>query len=192
MFPPGHKKHCSLISNGMHIVRVIPLAKLPANAPAVLDYFWTTPLLQGRIVRVTMGQRQITALVVESLDVRTAKLTLKKSAFALKKIDSVVTETPQINSVQLSLARWMSAHYAASLATCMKTVSPPFLGKRGKILNLPSDSASAKGSPPAGRLVLSQPDTALTEIKRIASETKGQLLIIVPEVSLELVPAISS
>ena len=174
-------------NTGMHIVRVIPLVTLPANAPAVLDYFWTTPLPQGSCVRVTMGHRLILALVVQSLDVRSAKLALKKSAFALKKIDSVVTESPQMSAVQFSLARWMAAHYGASLATCMKTVAPPFLGKRGKLLTLPpSGDVLKKIEPPAGRLVLTQPDTALAEIKRIASKTDGQLLILVPEISLAL------
>lgn len=170
----------------MHIVRVIPLATMPANAPAVLDYFWPSPLPQGCIVRITMGHRLLVALVVESLDMRTAKLALKKSAFALKKLNSVVTETPQISGTQLSLARWMSAYYGASLATCMKTVAPSFLGKRGKLIELPISDASQKSATPAGRLVLSQPDTAIAEIRRIASETDGQLLIIVPEVSLAL------
>ncbi|MEK9208664.1 MAG: primosomal protein N' [Patescibacteria group bacterium] len=173
-------------NTGMDIVRVIPLAAMPANAPAVLDYFWATPLPQGCLVRITMGRRPLIALVVESLDVRTAKLALKKSAFALKKLDSVVTETPQISTTQLSLARWMSTHYGASLATCMKTVAPSFLGKRGILLQLPTADAPVKTVPPAGRLVLTQPDTTVAEIKRIASQTKGQLCIIVPEVSLAL------
>ncbi len=171
-------------NTGMHIVRVIPLAAMPANAPAVLDYFWATPLPQGSIVRVTMGRRKITALVIESLDVRSAKLALKKSAFALKKIDAVVTDAPQVSALQISLARWMATHYGASLATCMKTVSPSFLGKRGKLLTLPVTDDIQKKALPSGRLVLTQPDTALAEIRRIASETNGQLLIVVPEVSL--------
>lgn len=169
----------------MYIVRVVPLTAIPAHAPAVLDYFWTTPLPRGSVVRAAMGRRQIMALVVESLDVRSGKLALKKSGYALKKIDAVITEHPQISDLQISMARWMSVHYAASLATCMKTVAPAFVGKRGKLLSLPPPgSERVTATPPAGRLVMTQPDTALKEIERLASGAQGQVLLIVPEVSL--------
>lgn len=172
-------------NTGMHIVRVIPLAKMPANAPAVLDYFWTDSLTQGCLVRIKMGKRALSALVVESLDVRTAKLALKKSAFALKKIDSVITEQPQVTATQLALARWMATYYATSLATCLSTVTPPFLGKRGKLITTAEHiEPSPTSASPVGRLLLTQPDTARAEIRRIATQSSAVVLVIVPEVSL--------
>lgn len=169
----------------MDIVRVIPLIKMPATAPATLDYFWTTPLPQGSIARAPLGRRTIAVMVLESLDIRQAKLSLKKSAFTLKKLTSIITEVPQVTATQLALAQWMSVQYAASLATCLRTIAPPFLGKRGKLLTLPIlESQEPLPKPSVGRLLLTQPDTARKELERIIRTTDGQVLVVLPELSL--------
>ncbi|MCC6405168.1 MAG: hypothetical protein IT405_02160 [Candidatus Yanofskybacteria bacterium] len=167
----------------MFVIRVVPLASLPATAPAVLDYFWNTPLPAGAVVRISWGHRSSSAVVLHSLDVRQAKLAVKSSDFALKRIDAILIEDQQATHGQLALAQWLATQYAASLATSLKTVLPPFFGKRGHRIALPVESEQ-KGDAPPGTFLLTQPDTALTELRAHIKHAKGPLVVIAPERSI--------
>lgn len=104
----------------MHVIRVAPLAALPNTVPQVLDYFWPEILSTGSLVKVMVGRRPVQAIVLDSRDLVAAKMTIKKSAFGLKKISSVVSAEPQITSEQLALAQWVSRQYHAPLGMCLK------------------------------------------------------------------------
>ncbi len=168
----------------MHIVRVAPLAALPNTVPQVLDYFWNAPLPQGAVVRVIVGHRGLTALVLESMPLEQAKLSVKKSDFGLKKVNTVITESPQATTQQISLARTLARQYHAPLGMCLKTVLPSFIGARGRILDLPPTPTRSKRTPEPHTLILTQPDTARAYIAEHLSVTDGQLLVIVPEITL--------
>jgi primosomal protein N' (replication factor Y) len=168
----------------MYIIRVTPLAILPNTVPQVLDYFWTASLPPGSIVTAMVGRRAVMGLVLESLGLEHAKLAVKKSSFGLKRLSSIVTDQPQATSEQLALARWMSRQYFVPLGVCLKTVLPNWLGKRGKILQLPEIKTKDSRLKTSPRLILTQPDTALAEIRSAIAGATGQVLVVVPEVSL--------
>lgn len=170
----------------MFIIRVAPLAALPNTVPPVLDYFWATPLVPGSVVTVMVGRRAVMGLVLESLGLEHAKLAVKKSSFGLKRLSSIVTDQPQATPDQLALARWMSRQYFVPLGLCLKTILPNWLGKRGKILEIPTLKARSLKLRASPRLILTQPDTALAEIRSILVGAKGQILVVVPEVSLAM------
>jgi primosomal protein N' (replication factor Y) len=165
----------------MFTVRVIPLAKLPPHAPSVLDYFWPDELPRGSLVRVSLGRRVISALVLDTQDIRSAKLSLKKSSFSLKKLSGIISETPQLSSQQLELARWISTHYACSLATAVSTVAPSFIGKRGSLI--PHGTHRPLPHTPAtpSTILVTQPDATHETLQTILKKTKGQVLILVPD-----------
>ncbi|MCC6934316.1 MAG: hypothetical protein IT406_01290 [Candidatus Yanofskybacteria bacterium] len=164
----------------MFVLRVIPLASLPATAPGVLDYFWSAPLPIGSVVRISWGRRQSPAVVTNCIDVRRAKLAVKKSSFALKPIDAVLIDTPQATESQIALAQWLATYYAASPATSLKTVLPPFFGKPKHRVTLP-ESPKLGAAVPTGTFVLTQPDTAIAELRTVIARSDGPVLIIAPE-----------
>jgi primosomal protein N' len=169
----------------MHAVRVIPLAALPPNVPQVLDYFWTAPLPRGALVRAMVGRRAVIAVVLESSDLTRGKLAFKKASFELRKLDSVISAVPQATEGQLTLAHWMAQQYAAGPAACMKTVLWS-LGTSASWRTDPELPAPSKDKHPEARteFVLAQPDTALERMKRACATADGQVLILVPEISL--------
>jgi len=163
------------------MVRVVPLAKLPAHAPAVLDYFWPDALALGSLVRASIGKRVVLALVLDTQDIRSAKLSLKKSSFALKKLSGVISETPQLSGIQIELAKWISAQYFCSLATALTTVAPPFIGKRGSLADHRSVVAPTTSANNSGIVYVAQPDTALKKIREIIASSTGQTFLLVPD-----------
>ncbi len=165
----------------MFTVRVIPLAKLPPHAPSVLDYFWSEELPRGSLVKASLGRRVVSALVLDVQDIRSAKLSLKKSSFSLKKLSGVITATVQLSSQQLELARWISAQYACSLSTAVTTVAPSFIGKRGSLITHEPHQPSPRMPTASGTILVTQPDTARATLQTILKKTKGQILILVPD-----------
>jgi primosomal protein N' (replication factor Y) len=172
----------------MYVVRVVPLARLPASAPQVLDYFWAEQLPVGALVRITMGRRSVSAIVVECTDVARAKMALRDASFQLKKLSAVLAPTPQLSPRQLALAQWLAQQYACGLATAIHAVAPAFLGKRGKAIPNGSTDGSTESprseplsDPIVPQLILTQPDTARSTIASLLSATKGQALLLVPE-----------
>ena len=168
----------------MYVIRVVPLVALPPNVPQTLDYFWPTPLLRGVIVRAWLGRRIVIAVVMASTDVRHSKLAVKRAGYELKKLNGVITELPQLTEPQLALAEWLSQQYAAGAATSMRSVAPPFIGKRGSSLVIPRSEVSGASSASV-RLMLTGPGQARAEIERVlASAGSGQVALIVPEIAL--------
>ncbi len=165
----------------MYTVRVIPLTRLPAHAPAVLDYFWSESLVRGSLVHAPIGKRTILAIVLDCQDIRSSKLSLKKSSFALKKLRDVVSEAPQLTAGQLELARWISTQYACSLATALNAVAPAFIGKRGSLTDHSAAVALQRAAPLEGIMYVTQPETALAILRKLVSNANGQTLILVPD-----------
>ncbi len=168
----------------MHVIRVAPLAALPNTVPQVLDYFWTAPLSAGALVRVMIGHRAVTAIVLEAMPLEQAKLSIKKAGFGLKKVTAVVVESPQATARQIKLARTIARQYHAPLGMCLKTVLPSFVGARGRLLNVDTAQQRTSREPLPHALILSQPDTALKFLKERIIATDGQLLVVVPEIAL--------
>src|SRR5437870_2230441 len=106
----------------MYIIEVIPIAALPSIAPQLLSYFFDRPLQKGAIVEVMIGNRIINGAVVNSTSLESEKINLKSSGFQLKKITNVVSEEPRVSDIQFKIALWLSRHYYAPLALCLKTV----------------------------------------------------------------------
>jgi primosomal protein N' (replication factor Y) (superfamily II helicase) len=167
----------------MQVIRVIPLVALPPNVPQVLDYFWANPLRRGALVQMSLGKRKVQGIVIDSLDIARQKLAVKKAGFALRQLDAVLIEVPQATEDQIVLAKWLAEQYAAAPATALRTVLPPFLGKRGH--RLEDSGRRSLGNVASGvRIVRTDPQSAKEEINKLFTKNQEQTLLIVPEASL--------
>ncbi|MEX0916769.1 MAG: hypothetical protein WDZ44_01560, partial [Candidatus Spechtbacterales bacterium] len=70
----------------MYVYSVIPLTKIPRPQPQIVSYFSAENLARGALVLVPLGRRVVSAIVVEKLDARDAKQTIRNSPYTLKKI----------------------------------------------------------------------------------------------------------
>src|SRR5438105_152900 len=119
-------------ANAMEIIDVIPLASLPGQSLNLLSFFHPTPLPRGAVVEVLLRHRKIRAVVAGSDSLNNRKLALKKNlSFEVKKISKVISTEPMVSENQFRIAQMLSDYYQAPLGICLKTVLPPFWGKRG-------------------------------------------------------------
>ncbi|OGN07313.1 MAG: primosomal protein N' [Candidatus Yanofskybacteria bacterium RIFCSPHIGHO2_02_FULL_38_22b] len=175
----------------MYILEVIPIANLPPQVPQLLSYFFSKELPKGAIVEVVIGNRKVLAVVISSEPAENQKILLKKSSFQLKKISSIVSETPLVSETQFKIALWLSQNYFSPLGMCLKTVLPPFFLKQNlepRMLNLEKSKFHLSGQEiQNSKLLLSR---AKNIIKNITSEIKKtlrdkkQILLVVPEISI--------
>lgn len=167
----------------MHVIEVIPLVKLPPQVPQLLSYFFDRPLERGALVQVPMGTRAVKAVVVSSASLEEQKALVKKSAFQLKKLDKVLDESTVLGKTQLSLALWLSRFYFAPLGTCLKTVLPPFFGKKKYRLDWPSPAKIAEDRPENKKpiIILTRAKDAHSSIAKLLGQAKNQTVIITPE-----------
>lgn len=184
----------------MFVIEVIPLTVLPPNVPQILSYFFDKKLERGAVAQISIGNRSVKAIVVDSIPLAEHKMGLKKAEFQLKKLSEVLTETPQISDRQLRIAIWLSKAYYSPLGMCLKAVLPPFfLKKRYEVSPEPVNPDAADGSgsrPPTLRSEQAErrerkPDFILTDAKnalknimpliKSAVSKDGQVVLVVPD-----------
>ena len=133
----------------MYIIDVIPLALIPRNQTQILSYFNNEPIMTGAVVEVALGTRKIKAVVISSDSIKNQKLIFKKNVdFKLKNIIRVINPEPQVSNWQLHIANYISSYYYAPLGICLKTILPPFWGKRGYKLNISEPKTNTKENSP--------------------------------------------
>ncbi|MBI1888953.1 MAG: primosomal protein N' [Candidatus Spechtbacteria bacterium] len=110
----------------MHILSVIPFAKIPRPAPQILDYFTSEKISTGGIVQISLGSRKILGVVTVAVPAHEKKQEIKKSAFRLKPIDRVVNSAGILPQTYLSLALFLSDYYYTSLGLALKSLTPAF------------------------------------------------------------------
>ncbi len=85
----------------MHIATVIPIARgIPFDA---LTYYASAPLPVGTLVAVPLGRQTIYGFVIETTSLADAKSFVKKAAFSLKKIKSVLSHQRHFEAVTAAL-----------------------------------------------------------------------------------------
>lgn len=177
----------------MYVIEVIPLTNLPTNVPQVLSYFFDRPMEKGAIVQISLNNRKMNAVVIGSSLIESQKILLKKTGFQLKKISSVISETPQVGDLQFKIAIWISQNYYAPLGLCLKTILPPFfLKNKYKFKTVNETEISPQKSPPKPLIILSGAknilDNLMPHIKKTVNN--GQVLFIIPEkTNLEYIAA---
>ena len=133
----------------MYVYSVIPLTKIPRPQPQIVSYFSAEDLERGTLVLVPLGRRAVSAIIVEKLDARDAKQTIRNSAYALKKITRALSEHSVVPDAIIQEAVEVSHHYyeplglvlARALPSAFENPTRPFL----KELRAVSIKKPAKG-----------------------------------------------
>ncbi len=170
----------------MYIIEVIPLTNLPPQVPQLLSYFFNKSLPRGSIVEISLNNRKVPAIVISASPLEDKKITLKTSAFQLKKISSVLSEDPLLTEVQFKIALWLSKNYFAPLGMCFKTVLPPFFGHKKYTFSYPKVELKSDKIQKPIMLISGAKETLdniKDEVKKFINQKK-QVLVIVPEVSV--------
>ena len=114
----------------MYVIEVIPLSVLPPQVPQVLSYYAEVDLSKGAVVEVPLHNRKVQAVIINTSAVDDRRILVKKSAFQLKKITSVLSAEPQVSEYQLKLALWLANEYLSPLGLALKATLPPFFLKK--------------------------------------------------------------
>jgi primosomal protein N' len=92
----------------MYIIQAIPLKTLPPQVPQVLSYFWDRSLPAGAVIEGPMGRRTVPAVVLAANPLEQEKIALKNADYQLKRVSSVISETPVVSKAQLALTAWLA------------------------------------------------------------------------------------
>jgi len=96
----------------MYIINVIPLIKIPHPNPQILSYFSENKIPIGFLVKISLRNKKLNALVVESKSLEQERLRLKKlSDFEIKPIEKVISKKPVLDHDQIKLLLWISDYY---------------------------------------------------------------------------------
>ncbi|HEY4506954.1 MAG TPA: primosomal protein N' [Candidatus Paceibacterota bacterium] len=175
-----------LTQEGMYIIDVIPLSMIPRNQAQILSYFYKEKLPCGSTVEVTIGKRKTKAIVIGSDLAKSRKMVFKKNVeFELKNINKVLVKEPIVTDIQLKIAAHISSHYYSPLGISIRTILPPFWGKRGYGTDhhaQPEANTQAKESNPELFFseIQNQAEQYLKHIKKYINLGK-QVFILVPE-----------
>lgn len=168
----------------MHILEVIPLTLLPQHAPQILSYLSPAALPKGAVVEISLGRRKVSAVVISATDMHEEKMTLKKSAFQIKNISRILTDSVAVSDMQFHLALAMTRTYAAPLSACLKAVLPPFFLKRG-YRTLPFPAPQPHHERPFYITVPAQKTIpALQETIEHVIRHGGQVLVLAPDTTV--------
>ncbi len=76
----------------MFIIEAIPLQHLPKNVSQVLTYYYKEPIEKGSIIEISVQTKKLLALVTSTTPLANLKGDLKANAFALKKINKIISD----------------------------------------------------------------------------------------------------
>ncbi len=168
----------------MYIVDTIPLALIPRSQVQILSYFNKEPLKRGAVVEVLLGSRKIKAVVVNSATIRDRKMIYRKSVdFKLKNISRVINPEPQVSDNQFKIAGYISRKYYVPLGISLKTILPPFWGKKKYKLEIQnSESPETKKAEPS--FVITNLKKHYKDYEKLIEKKlkeKKQVFLLVPE-----------
>lgn len=95
----------------MYLYSVIPLTYIPKQQGQYTHYFSPLLLQTGQLVEVNLLRRRVRAVVFERASIKEQKQTIKTSSYALKKIQSVLTEKPVVSKEILDIVVKTATHY---------------------------------------------------------------------------------
>ncbi|MDP3794381.1 MAG: primosomal protein N' [bacterium] len=176
----------------MRIVEVIPLLRTVALSDGTLSYFSLAdevPL--GALVRVTVRNKIVPALVVGVRDATEERFRLRKGVtFMLKPLGEFLSDGPVMTPTDVELGKWVGEYYAVPPASALRLFFPRYLWTKKGTLTLAALSG-LPAAPPAARPALRKKTVSgtlqerFTQYARIAASVTGggQVLIIFPDLT---------
>jgi primosomal protein N' (replication factor Y) len=179
----------------MHYYEVAP-NQIIRSGQDVFTYASEAPIRSGQIVRIEVGKKEMTGLVIRSVP---------KPTYETKQIQEVVEETP-IPPGLVRVAEWISQYYVTPLALVLQTILPRGLhtirrqkqrvitasirNRTNIVLSKEQSSAleSIQASAPGTFLLQGVTGSGKTEVyialAKQCIETNRSALILVPEIAL--------
>lgn len=171
----------------MYLLDVIPAVKLPMADMQLLTYFSKEALPIGALVRVPIGRRTISALVVGGTVMSEQKIAIKRSSFQIKGIVSVITAEPALNRDQIALLNYCAQYYLAPFSFFANTFIPAYLVKKEKPLSLDTVIAAEEQKQRIHKPILiyakDREELYTRELDACIAQKK-QVLLVVPEAAL--------
>ncbi|MBI4708876.1 MAG: primosomal protein N' [Candidatus Portnoybacteria bacterium] len=104
----------------MYIIEVVPLTKIPIQQSQVLSYFSAHELLVGSLVLIPLSRRQEEAVVIETHQISSHRIEVKRAEYELRPIKKVLTIEPILTHQQIELAMWLGQYYFTPPGAFMK------------------------------------------------------------------------
>ncbi len=108
----------------MQILKVIPVIKIPLPQTQILTYFSTFPINVGSLISIILRNKKTLGLVIESQELKQAKMRIRKGSFSLKKIDQIINSEEIIDEKMRKLINWISSYYWEPLGVILKSALP--------------------------------------------------------------------
>jgi len=176
---------------GMHLVRVVPLAR--GVLKEELTYFTSKPVTVGSIVAVPIRRSSANALVVSVEEAYMSKSQLKASPYAVKKIDSIKAHTFFLPGF-VSAAREAATHFATTTGAVLTALTPAAVNtypkevfqKGAPLTARPNSAHASAGTLKQTFLVQSEDKERVSTYKSVVREefAKGaSVFFCLPEIS---------
>lgn len=108
----------------MHLLEIIPLAKIPPILPQVFTYFSAEALAPGALVSIPFNRRKEKGAVLSCETLEKNKMEVKKADFELRNISGIISAKPVLTKEQIELALWLGQYYFASPGIFLKMALP--------------------------------------------------------------------
>ncbi|GIW67288.1 MAG: hypothetical protein KatS3mg096_156 [Candidatus Parcubacteria bacterium] len=113
-----------MIKSKYLIIDIIPLIRLPSNAPDFFSYFSEKKIKRGAIVEVEFKKRKIPGYVFNLESIEKRRALLKEKKLQLKPVLKIINPSPLLTKQQLQLAFWLKNYSNISLATALSLFFP--------------------------------------------------------------------
>ena len=109
------------------IIRLVEVVPITKSAHRTLSYFSSEPLKVGQMVKVSLRNNFVPAVVASVRNAREAKVNLKKASFALKKIPKGMILDSFLPEHLLNLAERTAEYYVSSAGAVLANILPKFV-----------------------------------------------------------------
>ena len=108
----------------MFILTVAPFIAIPRPQDQYLRYFSGEQIPPGSIVEILVRGKSTFALVYECRQAREARMELRTSTYALKKIERQITKHAVVRKEMAEFAHWLSEYYFTPLGLVLRRMIP--------------------------------------------------------------------
>ncbi len=108
----------------MHLLEVIPAAKIPLVQSQIYTYYTSLKLPRGSLVLVSINKRLVEGLVIESKELKAEKMSIKRLDYELKSISEILFNGEAFNNNSIGLVKWLAEYYHIPLGLSLKAFLP--------------------------------------------------------------------
>ncbi len=118
----------------MRVLEVIPISK--SRNIEILSYFTASDVAVGSVIKVPLRKKVVPALVIQSDDIRNIKSEIKRSAFALKKIEKIKS-SELLRSEFVEAAKETAQYYAGFTGSVLHALVPNIFFENAEKIKIP-------------------------------------------------------